>query len=91
MKDLKRQGVPSLKHPKLAHTIHGGEERKKKKQPLDIEKVFQIIGGVGQDNQTHLQKVIFILFLFTWLNKAENPNRFSDLFLLSFLLSANIY
>jgi hypothetical protein len=29
--------------------------------------------------------------LFTWLNKAENPNRFSDLFLLSFLLSANIY
>lgn len=63
---------------------------KKKKQPLDIEKVFQIICGVGQDNQTHLQKVIFILFLFTWLNKAENPNRFSDLFLLSFLLSANI-
>jgi hypothetical protein len=65
LKDLKRQGVPSLKHPKLAHNDSSWGGRKKKKQPLDIEKVFQIIGGVGQDNQTHLQKVIFILFLFT--------------------------
>lgn len=42
---------------------------RKKKQPWDIEKVFQIICGVGQDNQTHLQRLFSFFFFLVHLTE----------------------